>query len=79
MRTRSFGESDYRVLDELGNYLSRRRFIKDLQGLNGLSIADVGCGYRAPISRQLIGHAKSVSLFDVSIADRLKFTPCHML
>lgn len=67
-RHESFGESHpLSTLDRLGRWLSVRRVRAAVGPVPGKAVADIGCGYRADLSRHLFDRAQSLLLVDVSI------------
>ena len=67
-RTTSFGEDHGTTLvDHLGRWLSLRRVRKAVGPVPGRSVADIGCGYRADLARQLFARAGRLLLVDVSL------------
>ena len=76
VRDKSYGQ-DYRlsVLDRFGIWLSSRKIRSAVKNMNGLSVADFGCGFNASFIRSILGNVKHAFLVDVALADDLKKDP----
>jgi 2-polyprenyl-3-methyl-5-hydroxy-6-metoxy-1,4-benzoquinol methylase len=76
IRDRAFGEENPpSVLDRLGVWLNISRIQREAGALDGRSIADVGCGYRAVVARTLAQRAASVTVVDVALDPELSRLP----
>ncbi len=78
-RTESYGEAGLTFVDRFGVYLSKRAILRRLPCREGLSVLDLGCGYRATLLRALAPHLASGVGIDVRVApearedDKLSF------
>jgi 2-polyprenyl-3-methyl-5-hydroxy-6-metoxy-1,4-benzoquinol methylase len=71
MRKFSYGEfGSSSILDELGLYLSLRKYRKIFSVESDQVCADLGCGYEAKISKKIFSNVKRVDLFDLSIGNK---------
>jgi SAM-dependent methyltransferase len=72
----SFGqEGDLTLVDRFGVWLSGRQIRRHVRSFDGLTIADVGCGYEATFSRRVLPRVERALLLDVSLDPELKATP----
>jgi SAM-dependent methyltransferase len=73
IRDKSYGQ-DYQlsILDRFGVWLSSRKIRSTVADLNGLSVADFGCGFNASFIRSILADIKHAFVVDVSLADDLK-------
>lgn len=75
-RDRSFGQGYQPTLvDRFGVWLSGhqiRRFIPDF---SGKQVADLGCGYHAAFTRQVLDRVACATLVDLALAEDLKRHP----
>jgi 2-polyprenyl-3-methyl-5-hydroxy-6-metoxy-1,4-benzoquinol methylase len=62
------------LLDRLGQWLSWRRILGSTP-LTGARVADVGCGYQAPLARRIADLVSHVTLFDLALAPELTEHP----
>jgi len=76
-RQKAFGQDHPRnVVDRFGFWLSEVRIRRSAGGWAGKAVADVGCGFEAPLARAILGAgAASVTLVDLALADDLKADP----
>jgi 2-polyprenyl-3-methyl-5-hydroxy-6-metoxy-1,4-benzoquinol methylase len=76
IRNKSYGQ-DYQlsVLDRFGVWLSSRKIRSTVANMNGLSVADFGCGFNASFIRSILGNVKHAFVVDVALADDLKSHP----
>jgi SAM-dependent methyltransferase len=76
VRDKSYGQ-DYQlsVLDRFGVWLSSRKIRSAVKNMNGLSVADFGCGFNASFIRSILGNVKHAFVVDVALADDLKKDP----
>jgi 2-polyprenyl-3-methyl-5-hydroxy-6-metoxy-1,4-benzoquinol methylase len=75
-RRKSFGQDHRRnLVDRFGFWLSEVRIRRSVGGWSGKAMADIGCGYQAPLARAILDQAASVTLVDLAIADDLKADP----
>jgi SAM-dependent methyltransferase len=71
MRKFSYGEMGVvSILDELGLYLSLRKYKKIFRVKVDQVCADLGCGYEAKISKRIFSNVERVDLFDISLDTR---------
>jgi 2-polyprenyl-3-methyl-5-hydroxy-6-metoxy-1,4-benzoquinol methylase len=75
-RTHAFGV-DYRlsVMDRFGMWLSKRQIERQVRGLRGKRIADIGCGHNALFVRSVLDVVEHATLVDVTLAEDLKAHP----
>jgi SAM-dependent methyltransferase len=72
-REKAFGQDHRRnVVDRFGFWLSEVRIRRSAGGWSGKAVADIGCGYEAPLARAILDRAAAVTLVDLAIADDLK-------
>jgi SAM-dependent methyltransferase len=75
-RDASFGqEGDLTLVDRFGVWLSGRQIRRHVRSFDGLTIADVGCGYEATFARRVLPSVERAVLLDVSLDPELKATP----
>jgi SAM-dependent methyltransferase len=75
-RSGSFAEhTKPTVVDRFGVWLSRRSVVRHAGTMAGARIADIGCGYQASLSRNLIDEVAHVTLLDLAIAPDLAQNP----
>jgi SAM-dependent methyltransferase len=75
-RDASFGqEGDLTLVDRFGVWLSGRQIRRHVRSFDGLTIADVGCGYEATFARRVLPRVERAVLLDVSLDPELKATP----
>jgi 2-polyprenyl-3-methyl-5-hydroxy-6-metoxy-1,4-benzoquinol methylase len=68
-RVHSFGEGyQLSVVDRLGTWLSTRRVRSVLGNVDGVTVADVGCGYNARFGMSLIDQVAKLVAVDVSLS-----------
>jgi SAM-dependent methyltransferase len=72
LRTASYGETGLTLVDRFGVYLSKRAILRRLRRRDGLSVLDLGCGYRATLLRALALHLAHGVGVDVSIAPEVR-------
>lgn len=71
-RTASYGEKRaLSSVDRFGVWLSTKAVRRMLAGMKEPTIADIGCGYNAVISRSVLKRVRSVTLVDLSIDPEL--------
>jgi hypothetical protein len=71
-RQHSFGTSgSISTLDKIGRYLSRRKVLKAIGDVDGKVILDLGCGFDAGISYQLLGKAAELIAIDLEVDHNL--------
>jgi SAM-dependent methyltransferase len=73
LRNKAYGQAKpFTFLDWLGGALSRRRIEAEAgPSLRG-DLADIGCGYRAVLSRSWAGRCRSLSLVDLALDPGLR-------
>jgi SAM-dependent methyltransferase len=72
-RQKSFGQDHRRnAVDRFGFWLSEVRIRRSVGGWSGKAMADIGCGFEAPLARAVLDQVASVTLVDLAIADDLK-------
>ncbi len=75
-REHSYGQrAELTIVDRFGIWLSARRVRREAGRVNGKSVADFGCGYRAKIASTFASEAASLSVVDVAIAEQVKSLP----
>lgn len=75
-RTESYGQSGrLSPVDRFGQWLSLRRVRKELGDVQGLALADIGCGYEAKLARQFLDASGSMLLADLKLDPALKRHP----
>ncbi len=75
-REQAFGQGhDLSAVDRLGTWLSRRAVARRFGSLEGKTIADVGAGFEATLTRSLLGHVAHATVLDVAIAPDLHAHP----
>ncbi len=75
-RSSSFGQHhDPSLADRLGRWLSVRRIRRYAGSVAGWDAADVGCGYRADLGRELLADAASVVFIDLALDPALRARP----
>jgi SAM-dependent methyltransferase len=75
-RDASFGqEGDLTLVDRFGVWLSGRQIRRHVRSFDGLTVADVGCGYEATFARRVLPSVERAVLLDVSLDPELKATP----
>ncbi len=75
-RSSSFGQHhDLSLADRLGRWLSVRRIRRYIGSVDGWDAADIGCGYRADLGRQLLADAASVVFVDLALDPALRTRP----
>lgn len=71
-RRRAYGqERQLSAVDRFGVWLSSRRIERAAGDFTGKRVADLGCGYRAAISRTLLDRVEHLLLLDVALAPDL--------
>ncbi len=76
LRSASFGQKhEPTLVDRFGVWLSARQIRRFVPSVEGLDIADLGCGYHASFARTALGEVKSATLVDVALADDLQKHP----
>ena len=69
----SFGQHDSMTpVDRLGVWLSGHQIRRSVGPIDGLDIADVGCGFEATYVRSVLPRVRSATLVDLALADDLK-------
>jgi SAM-dependent methyltransferase len=72
-RDASFGErQSLSALDRLGTFLSARKVVRALGPLEGRSIGDFGCGYRARLGVALLAKGARLLAVDLSLDPALE-------
>jgi SAM-dependent methyltransferase len=75
-RDASFGQDgDLTLVDRFGVWLSSRQIRRHVRSFDGLTIADVGCGYEATFARRVLPSVARAVLLDVSLDPELKAAP----
>ena len=75
-RDASFGQDgDLTLVDRFGVWLSGRQIRRHVRSFDGLTIADVGCGYEATFARRVLPSVERAVLLDVSLDPELKAAP----
>jgi SAM-dependent methyltransferase len=76
-RRRSAYGQEHRLskVDRFGVWLSSRRIRRSVGDYTGKRLADIGCGYHATLSRDLVGRVHSLLLLDISLDPRLLEDP----
>src|SRR5262249_42475015 len=75
-RASSFGQNEYPTLRAwVRDRVLIRSLLRSGRPYEGKRLLDVGCGYRAALSRRLLDELSSVVLVDVAIAPELKAHP----
>ena len=75
-RARAFGqEGRLSAVDRFGVWLSARRIRRYVPSLQGLRMADVGCGYHATFARGVLDSVEHAVLLDVALDHDLKRHP----
>jgi SAM-dependent methyltransferase len=75
-RDASFGQDgDLTLVDRFGVWLSSRQIRRHVRSFDGLTIADVGCGYEATFARRMLPSVARAVLLDVSLDPELKAAP----
>jgi 2-polyprenyl-3-methyl-5-hydroxy-6-metoxy-1,4-benzoquinol methylase len=75
-RQRAYGENHQLTwIDRFGVWLSSRQIRRSVPDFAGKRVADVGCGYRATIARQLLDRVARLVLVDVSVDSELAVHP----
>jgi SAM-dependent methyltransferase len=72
-RRASFGQHDSMTpVDRLGVWLSGHQIRRAVGLIDGLDIADFGCGFEATYVRSVLPRVRSATLVDLALADDLK-------
>jgi SAM-dependent methyltransferase len=72
-RASSFGQDgDLTLVDRLGVWLSGHQIRKHVPSFDGLTIADIGCGYEATFARRVLPRVERAVLLDVALDPELK-------
>lgn len=67
-RTSSFGEGyNLTMVDRFGTWLSSRRLMSVCRGLDGKTLADLGCGFDARFGSSLLGRLGRLIVVDISL------------
>lgn len=75
-RQHAYGEEHpLTAINRFGVWLSARQVMRSVPDFTGRRVADVGCGYRATISRLLLGRVAQLVLVDVSLDPELAAHP----
>src|SRR5215472_13247993 len=75
-RQHAYGEDGQLTrIDRLGVWLSSRQVRRSVPDFAGKRVADVGCGYRATIARQLLDRVARLVLVDISLDPELAAHP----
>lgn len=75
-RQGSFGQLERMTpVDRLGVWLSGHQIRRTVGSLDGLDIADFGCGFEATYARSVLPRVRSATLVDLALADDLKQAP----
>jgi len=75
-RTSAFGQDHgLSAADRLGRWLSMRRIRRYVGPVDGLDAADIGCGYRADLAREMLIYAASMVLLDLAVDPALRAWP----
>lgn len=75
-RDASFGQDgDLTLVDRFGVWLSGRQIRRHVRSFDGLTVADVGCGYEATFARRVLPSVERAVLLDVSLDPELKAAP----
>jgi 2-polyprenyl-3-methyl-5-hydroxy-6-metoxy-1,4-benzoquinol methylase len=75
-RTAAFGQDHRRnVVDRFGFWLSEVRIRRSVHGWQGKAVADIGCGFQAPLVRAILEQVASVTIVDLALPDDLKAHP----
>ncbi len=75
-RDASFGQDgDLTLVDRFGVWLSGRQIRRHVRSFDGLTVADVGCGYEAMFARRVLPSVERAVLLDVSLDPELKAAP----
>jgi SAM-dependent methyltransferase len=74
-RDASFGQDgDLTLVDRFGVWLSGHQIRKHVPSFDGLTVADIGCGYEATFARQVLATVERAVLLDVALDPALKTT-----
>jgi 2-polyprenyl-3-methyl-5-hydroxy-6-metoxy-1,4-benzoquinol methylase len=71
---KAHGEEPLTRLDRVGTWLSTRSVRRNAE-LRGKRIADLGCGYDAPVTRPFLDQVREAVLVDVALDDDVKRHP----
>lgn len=71
---KAHGEEPLTALDRAGTWLSARG-VRRHADLRGKRIADLGCGYDAPVVRPFLDEVREAVLVDVALEDEIKDHP----
>ncbi len=63
------------VLDRAGVWLNARRIRREVGGVAGKRVADLGCGFNAVFARSILDEVTHATLVDLHVADDLKRDP----
>jgi SAM-dependent methyltransferase len=75
-RRGSFGQHErMSPVDRLGVWLSGHQIRRTVGPIDGLDIADFGCGFEATYVRSVLPRVRSATLVDLALADDLKQAP----
>ena len=75
-RRTSFGQGGRTTpVDRAGVWLSGRQIRRTVGRIDGLDVADIGCGYEATFMRSVLDRVKTAMLLDINMADDLKQHP----
>jgi SAM-dependent methyltransferase len=72
MRTDSYGQEGFSLLDRFGVWLSKRAVMRHLDERRDLFVADLGCGYHATLLTSLGPYAANGIGVDIRVSDRLR-------
>jgi SAM-dependent methyltransferase len=75
-RAKSFGQGHgLTAVDRFGIWLSNRKINSIVHTFDGLSVADVGCGFNASFTRSVVERVDHAVIIDVALANDLKNCP----
>jgi SAM-dependent methyltransferase len=75
-RHASFGQdANLTLVDRFGVWLSGRQIRRHVRSFDGLTIADVGCGYEATLARRVLPQVERAVLLDISLDPEVKAIP----
>jgi 2-polyprenyl-3-methyl-5-hydroxy-6-metoxy-1,4-benzoquinol methylase len=75
-RTQAFGvDYELSVMDRFGMWLSTRQIDRQVGGLRGKRLADIGCGHNAWFVRSVVDEVERAMVVDITIAEDLKAHP----
>lgn len=75
LRSEAFGQGrDLTFVDRFGVWLSARA-VERHAALDGMQVADFGCGYEASFARRILPRVQRMLLVDLHLADDLKRNP----